>query len=87
MDELSMVFTNMLMESTCYSGLCAIHSELGESHRRRKFVTTKSHSKGSEISHSISSQENIDGEVDEIKLDLEMMRGFIQKGEEDQGFR
>lgn len=55
MDELSMVFTNMLMESTCCSGLCAVHSELGESHRRRKFVTTKSHSKGSKISHSISS--------------------------------
>lgn len=34
MEELSMVFTNMLMELACCSGLCVVHSEQGGSHRR-----------------------------------------------------
>lgn len=40
-------------------------------------MTTESHSKGLERSHNISSQDKIDREVDEIKLQLEMMRGML----------
>ena len=47
MDATNMVFTNKLMDLVFCSGLCAVHSEIGEAHRRRKFVTTEGHSKGS----------------------------------------
>lgn len=70
-----MVFTNRLMESACCNGLCVVHNEQGEAHRRMKFVTTESDSKGSQRIHTRSSQEKLDREEDEIKLQLEMMRG------------
>lgn len=63
-----MVFKNMFMDSTCCSGLCAVHSEQGEVHGRRKFVITKNHSKGLDRCHSRLSQDKIDREVTRIKL-------------------
>lgn len=74
MDATNMVFTNKLMDLVFCSGLCAIHSEIGEAHRRGKFVTTEGHSKGSKRSHSILSQDKLDREVAKIKLQLDMMR-------------
>ena len=55
MEELSMVFTNKFVDSTCCCGLCATHIEQDDTHRRRKFDTAESHSKGSERSHNRSS--------------------------------
>jgi len=51
MDELIMVFTNRLLESTCCSGLYATHCEDGKYYGRRSFVTTGSHSNSSERRH------------------------------------
>lgn len=82
MDELSMVFTNGLMELVCCSFLCAVQSELGGDHIS-KFVTTESHTKVQERSHNKSSQNKLNREVAEIKLQLEMMKGLLQKYEED----
>ena len=76
--ETSVVFTNMLIESTCCSDLCAVCHELGEVHRRR-LVTIESHSR--------SNQDKLDREVAKIKLQLEMMRELLQKDEEGQGYK
>ena len=43
-----MVFEDKLIESACGDGLVAAYNELGEAHRRRKTMTTKNHSKGSD---------------------------------------
>ena len=51
MEELSMVFEDRMIESTCGDGLVAIYNEQGEAHRRRKTMTTKNHSKGPEKCH------------------------------------
>jgi len=47
MDATNMVFTNKMMDLVFCSGLCAVHSGIGEAHRRRKFVTTEGLSKDS----------------------------------------
>lgn len=44
MDELSMVFTNGLMELACCIFFCAVQSERGGDHIS-KFVTIESHTK------------------------------------------
>jgi len=72
-----MVFTRSFMDSSCCNGFCVAHSDGEEACRRRKFVTSESHSKGSERSLIRSSQDKLNREVDEIKLQLEMMRGML----------
>ena len=49
-------------------------------------MVADNHSEGSEKGHRRSSQENLDREFVEIKVQLEVMRYFVQRNMEDQRY-
>ena len=86
MEGLSMVFKDKLIESACRGGLVADHNEQGEAHGRRKTMTTKNHSKGSNKCYEKWSQDRLDKRLAEIELQLEIFEELLQRNGEDQRY-
>jgi hypothetical protein len=86
MRRLGVVSTDKLLKSSCSDGLVVVHDEQRGVHERKKTVVVDNHSEGSEKGHRRSSQEKIDRELAEIKVQLEVMREFVQRNMEDQRY-
>jgi len=61
-------------------------NEREESHRGMNIMTTNGHKKGFEGSHRKSSHDKLDREITAIKVQLEVMRELLHKGEENHGY-
>ena len=86
MEEISMVFEDKLIESCCGDVLVAAYNEQGESHRRRKTMTTENHSKGSEKCHQTLSQDRLDKRLAKIEVHLEILEELLLRGKEYQRY-
>ena len=77
MGRLGVVYMDKLMESACSDGLVVVHDEQRGVHEGKKTAVADNHSEGSEKGHRRSSQEKLDRELAEIKVQLEVMRDFV----------
>jgi len=86
MEELSMASQYRLAESACEYGLFVADDGQGEAHGGKKNMATDGHSKGSRKGYKRSSENKLDKELAEIKVQLEVMRESIQRNMEDQTY-
>ena len=77
MRRLGVVSTDKLLKSACSDGLVVVHDEQRGVHEGKKTVVVDNHSEGSEKGHRRSSQEKLDRELAEIKVQMEVMREFV----------
>ena len=83
-EKLSEVSEDRLTELTCEDELFASHSGKRGAHEGKKTMATDGHSKGSKRSHKRSNGDEFDRELAKMKIQLEMMREFIQRSVQDQ---
>ncbi len=81
-----MVFKDKLIESTYDNGLIADYDEQGRAHRRRENMITENHIKGSKSGHGRLSQDRLDRRLAKIEMQLEVLKGLLQKNGEDQRY-
>ena len=86
MEELIVISKDRLIESTYEYGLFASHNRKRGSHEGKKTMATDGHSKGSKRSHKISNGDEFDRELAKMKVQIEMMREFIQRSVEDKRY-